>query len=70
MNASTSVDSNTKKSILDFEVINIGNGLFGSDLGKGSFGKVRLVKDKNNPDKLYALKIVFVSRNLFNYPLD
>jgi len=55
---------------LDFEVINIGNGLFGSDLGKGSFGKVRLVKDKNNPDKLYALKIVFVSRNLFNYPLD
>ena len=29
-----------------------------SDLGKGSYGSVKLVREKENPDKLYAMKIV------------
>ena len=60
LNTSTisSSDSAKKRCLDDFEMLNPGNNRFGSDLGKGAFGQVKLVREKANPNNLYALKIV------------
>lgn len=50
-----------QKNLEDFEVINQPN-KSNADLGKGSFGQVKLVRDKADPSKQYAMKVVkFVS---------
>ena len=60
INASTldtsmsSVSDKKKKTLDDFEVVEGKTG----QLGKGSFATVKLVKEKENPNKLYAMKIV------------
>mmetsp|Transcript_20289 Transcript_20289/g.17518 ORF Transcript_20289/g.17518 Transcript_20289/m.17518 type:complete len:145 (+) Transcript_20289:71-505(+) len=60
LNASTldtsmsSVSDKKKKSLDDFEVVEGKTG----QLGKGSFATVKLVKEKENPNKLYAMKII------------
>jgi hypothetical protein len=46
--------SKKKKSIEDYEIVNEKK----SDLGKGAYGQVRLVREKADPSKLYAMKIV------------
>jgi len=47
-----------KKTVDDFELVNVPNKTT-SDLGKGSYGQVKLVKEKGNPSsKCYAMKVV------------
>lgn len=46
-----------KRKLDDFEIV-VHPQKSTSDLGKGSYGSVVLVKDKEDPDKLYAMKIV------------
>ena len=50
-----------KKSLDDYEVVNVPNKT-SADLGKGSYGSVKLVKEKGNPNsnKLFAMKIVIL----------
>ena len=59
-------DMSTKKqkTLEDYELVNQPNKT-NPDLGKGSFGQVKLVRDKVDPKKLYALKIVFF---FYSYP--
>jgi len=53
-----------KKTVDDFELVNVPNKTT-SDLGKGSYGQVKLVKEKGNPSsKCYAMKVV---KNLPNF---
>lgn len=47
----------TKRTLQDFEVVTHPQKST-SDLGKGSYGSVKLVKEKGKGDKLYAMKIV------------
>ena len=48
----------THKSLMDFELIKQNKDMKGDDdLGKGSYGRVKLVRDRSD-GKLYALKIV------------
>jgi len=56
------------KNINDFDLIKINDSSMhkkknDSDLGKGSYGKVKLARDRSD-GKLYALKIVFFFLNL------
>lgn len=48
-----------KKSLDDYEVVNHPTKST-PDLGKGSYGCVKLVKEKGKGDKLYAMKIVSI----------
>ena len=50
-----------KKTLEDYEVVNVPN-KNSADLGKGSYGSVKLVKEKGNPNsnKLFAMKIVIL----------
>lgn len=43
-----------KKSLEDYEIVEGKQG----HLGKGAYATVKLVKDKENPNKLFAMKIV------------
>lgn len=60
--------NNNTKPLTDFELAITGSSLFeGGDLGSGSFGKVKRVRDKQSGD-LYAMKIVysyFTEKDLF-----
>ena len=46
-----------KKSLDDYEIIDQNNETK-PDLGRGTYSKVKLVKEKVNPRKSYAMKIV------------
>ena len=46
-----------KKTLQDFEVTNV-PGRSTPDLGKGSYGSVKLVQEKGRLDQLFAMKIV------------
>lgn len=53
----TSRQQKRKKTIDDYEIVNL-PGKEDTSLGTGTFGEVKLVRDKAKPDKLYALKAV------------
>ena len=54
----TSINKGIKKNLDDYEVVNVPNKT-SADLGKGSYGSVKLVKEKGtNSNKLFAMKIV------------
>ena len=57
----SSSNKGSKKCLDDYEVVNLPNKT-SSDLGKGSYGSVKLVKEKGNPNpnQLYAMKIVIL----------
>jgi len=51
-----------KKTVDDYELANVPNKTT-SDLGKGSYGQVKLVKEKGNPSsKLYAMKVISIAQ--------
>ena len=66
-NTSSSNIKGSKKCLEDYEVVNLPNKTT-SDLGKGSYGSVKLVKEKGNPNpnQLYAMKIVIFSLYFIN----
>lgn len=51
--ANSSAISSKKKSLEDFEVVKNK-----SELGKGTYSKVKLVREKADPTKSYAMKVV------------
>jgi hypothetical protein len=67
LDASTSQDTNSKKkkTLEDYEIITDH-----PDLGKGAYATVKLVKEKDDPTKLYAMKIVITFCELLKTLLD
>lgn len=60
LNISTiSSDYTGTKCMDDYEIVNQKDKL-SSDLGKGAFGQVKLVRDRSDPTQLYAMKIVSI----------
>jgi hypothetical protein len=50
LDLSTTTEIKRRKRIEDYEIVN--------HLGKGAYGEVKLVKEKEDPSKMYAMKIV------------
>ena len=46
-----------QKTFSDFEIVKESDKT-NSDLGKGAFGQVKLVREKARPEKKYAMKVV------------
>jgi hypothetical protein len=54
LDMSTTSDAKKRKTLEDYEFIDDKK----SDLGKGAYGQVKLVREKGDPSKMYAMKIV------------
>jgi len=66
LSQTSSVTQKKKKTLNDFEIIDQNNATK-PDLGRGTYSNVKLVKEKANPRKSYAMKIVILMRKGFSY---